>query len=226
MRQAQEEGKAVDRVVIRDMIMNFVIAGRDTTASALTSCIELLTEDGNESWQDRLCSEADSCFAGHMGEPLTLDDIADRSVAAEAVLLEALRLRPAVPINEKVCVVETRLPSGITLPVGTSVSWCVNATNRIPSIWGADADVFNPTRWITEGDTITTKYDEYSYPTFNAGPRLCLGRNMAILEGKIALLTLFAQFRFSRAGRAPPRPVTSVTWQIARGFEVNVHLRC
>eukprot|EP00659_Diplonema_papillatum_P023452 gene23452-biopygen17565 len=225
LQSAVEEGRQFKKEFVRDMILNFVIAGRDTTASGLTSCIEFLTAPGNEHWQQQLGEEALRCFAGSTTDPLTFDDIADRSPIAEAVFLEAIRLHPPVPSNEKVCIRETKLPSGTVLKAGVYASWAPISTNRMPSVFGQSAEVFDPQRWITAAGRITTMYDDFMFPTFNAGPRLCLGKGMAILEAKIALLTIFAGLRFSRT--LPNRkvsPITSITWQLQPGFEVNVHL--
>eukprot|EP00659_Diplonema_papillatum_P005799 gene5799-biopygen5737 len=225
LQHAQEEGKAYPREFIRNMILNFVIAGRDTTASGLTSCVEYLTDPRYQHWQGKLRAEAMSVFGSSLSDPLTYDDLADKTPVSEAVFLEALRLHPPVPSNEKICVETSEFPSGFTLPKGVFIGWCPISTNRMPAIWGENADGFDPARWITPAGAITTQYDDYTYPTFNAGPRLCLGKNMAILEAKIALLTLFAHLSFTRCPESmPPKPVMSVTWQIVKGFRVVVHL--
>eukprot|EP00659_Diplonema_papillatum_P023451 gene23451-biopygen16737 len=224
LQHAKQEGNEYPRVFIRDMILNFVIAGRDTTASGLTSCIELLTDPVNTHWQDRLQQEAAEVFGNHVNEPLTFDDVHDKAPVSEAVFLEALRLRPPVPVNEKICLKETTFPSGFTLPAGFYVGWSPISTQRMPSVWGDNAELFDPSRWITPSNTITTQYDEFMYPTFNAGPRTCLGKSMATLEAKIALLTLFAHVKFTRNPESmPAKPVLSTTWQLAEGFRVTVH---
>eukprot|EP01059_Diplonema_ambulator_P032731 TRINITY_DN655_c1_g1_i1.p1 TRINITY_DN655_c1_g1~~TRINITY_DN655_c1_g1_i1.p1 ORF type:complete len:510 (+),score=217.76 TRINITY_DN655_c1_g1_i1:112-1641(+) len=213
---ARSESKTYSRAFIRDMILNFVVAGRDTTGSALTSCIEYLCK--HPEWQEKLIAEAKACFGGSKQEALTFDDIEDKSPIAEAVFLEALRLHPSVPGNEKVALEKTRFPSGVEVEAGAHVSWVPIATNRYKKVWGEDAEEFNPSRWL--GDK-AANYDDYMYPTFNAGPRLCLGKNMAILEGKIALLTLFAHYRFAAVPGFVPKVVSSVTWQLENGLEVE-----
>eukprot|EP01064_Diplonema_japonicum_P002609 TRINITY_DN1165_c4_g1_i1.p1 TRINITY_DN1165_c4_g1~~TRINITY_DN1165_c4_g1_i1.p1 ORF type:complete len:518 (+),score=87.69 TRINITY_DN1165_c4_g1_i1:58-1611(+) len=200
LENAMSEGRKYDKKFIRDMILNFAIAGRDTTGSALTSCVELLVE--NPKWQDELHKEAMKCFAGSVSEPLTFDDIQEAPVS-KAVFLETLRLRPSVPINEKVTLSDTTLPSGVRLRAGDQVGWLTMGTNRNPKHWGPSADEFDPKRWL-DGKT----YEDHFYPTFNAGPRLCLGREMAILEGQITLLTLFSQLRFSKVDGFKPKLIT------------------
>ncbi|KAJ9468050.1 Cytochrome P450 704C1 [Diplonema papillatum] len=220
----QDEGKSYTKGFIRDMILNFVIAGRDTTGAALTSCIEFMVKPEYEHFQKKLAAEAAGCFGDHPSDPLTYDDMVDKSAMAEAVFLEALRLHPSVPANEKMCTADFVLPSGIHVKKGDTLGWCVLAINRNPHYWGQDAEEFKPERWLEDG-RITNKYDDFMYPTFNAGPRLCLGKNMAILEGKTALLTLFQHFTFSAVDGFVPKLLSSVTWQLENGMHVHVHPR-
>ncbi|KAJ9439147.1 Cytochrome P450 704C1 [Diplonema papillatum] len=211
---------------VRDMILNFVIAGRDTTGAALTSCIDFLVRPEHIHWQQALQNEAVKCFGDNAKtEPLTFDDIEGKSTVSEAIFMEALRLHPSVPGNEKLCEVSTTFPSGVSVPKGTFVSWQTFSMNRNERVWGPDATVFKPERWIKEDNTITSDFNEYMYPTFNAGPRLCLGKSMAILEGKIALLTIFARLRFERIPGFTPKQISSVTWQLdANGMQVKAYV--
>eukprot|EP01059_Diplonema_ambulator_P003006 TRINITY_DN12660_c0_g3_i2.p1 TRINITY_DN12660_c0_g3~~TRINITY_DN12660_c0_g3_i2.p1 ORF type:complete len:515 (+),score=117.86 TRINITY_DN12660_c0_g3_i2:52-1545(+) len=218
--RAKETGDKVTKKYLRDMIMNYAIAGRDTTASALTACVQFLVEEENAHWQGKLREEALRCFGAHRDEPLTFDDIEDRSPLSEAVFLEALRLQPAVPRNSKRVLQHVTLPSGVPIPPGANLSWVPYATNRHPDYWGPDAATFSPTRWL---DGKAKDYSDYVYSTFNAGPRLCLGKSMAILEGKIALLTMFASLRFSKVDGFVPRSALSITFQLTNGLLVNVH---
>eukprot|EP01059_Diplonema_ambulator_P016922 TRINITY_DN288_c0_g2_i2.p2 TRINITY_DN288_c0_g2~~TRINITY_DN288_c0_g2_i2.p2 ORF type:complete len:246 (+),score=122.55 TRINITY_DN288_c0_g2_i2:60-740(+) len=216
---AKQEGKTYTRQFLRDMVLNTVIAGRDTTGSALTSCIQFLCD--HPEWQDKLTAEAKEVFNGNTQEALTFDDIEGKTPIAEAIFMESLRLNPSVPFNEKYCVKECTFPSGVKASPGDTMQWFPIVTNRRKDFWGEDAEEWDPSRWL---DGKAKNYDEFMYPTFHAGPRLCLGKNMAILEGKIALLTLFAHFRFSKKEGFMPKLINSLTWQNdANGMQVYVH---
>ncbi|KAJ9469744.1 Cytochrome P450 704C1 [Diplonema papillatum] len=219
------KGKVGLKTFVRDMILNFVIAGRDTTGAALTSCVEFLVEPENAHWQAALHKEALACFGDNaVSEALTFDDIEGKSPVSEAVFMEALRLHPSVPGNKKMCDVDTTFPSGLAVPKGVFVGWITYAMNRNTRVWGPDAAAFQPQRWIKADGAITTEFDDYMYPTFNAGPRLCLGKNMAILEGKIALLTIFARLRFEKIPGFTSKKVTSITWQLdSKGLQVKAY---
>ncbi|KAJ9442036.1 Cytochrome P450 94A1 [Diplonema papillatum] len=226
MQHALREGTAFTRLYIRNMIFSFIVAGRDTTGSALTSCVDILSRPENTEWQERLHGVALECFGGkaNVEEPLSFDDITGKAVVCEAVILESLRLQPPVPMNEKVCVKATTLPSGVHVPEGAFLSWCPVATNRVPDYWGEDALAFKPTRWIEDG-RVSAKYDDYTYSTFNCGPRLCLGKNMALLEMQIVLLTLLARFKITPKEGFVPKPINSLTRTYGNGFMVNLEKR-
>eukprot|EP01063_Lacrimia_lanifica_P009026 TRINITY_DN1606_c0_g2_i1.p1 TRINITY_DN1606_c0_g2~~TRINITY_DN1606_c0_g2_i1.p1 ORF type:complete len:500 (+),score=145.12 TRINITY_DN1606_c0_g2_i1:91-1590(+) len=198
---------------LRDVMLNFFLAGRDTTASALGSTILLLCQ--HPAWQAKVAAEAKQVFAalGSVQEPLGYDDVSDPDAApvAEACFLEAIRLRPPVPTNEKSASEDCTLPSGVVVPKGTVCGWNCYAVQTDPAVWGDDACRFDPGRWLT-GDARAKS--DFMYPAFNAGYRLCLGKSTAVLQGKMALLTLFARWRFELAEDFKEVPVLTITHQL------------
>eukprot|EP01060_Flectonema_neradi_P031558 TRINITY_DN481_c0_g1_i1.p1 TRINITY_DN481_c0_g1~~TRINITY_DN481_c0_g1_i1.p1 ORF type:complete len:525 (+),score=82.78 TRINITY_DN481_c0_g1_i1:67-1575(+) len=218
IQHSKDEGIEVDRDFIKDLIMNFVLAGRDTTSSGLASTIWMLCK--HPEWQEKLIAEAASIFSNmRIEDPLTFDDVADgKAPVSRAVFMEALRLFPPVPLNEKVVVETTTFPSGFTIPSGHVIGWVTMATNRHPEHWTHPND-FYPERWM---DGSCQGLSDYLYATFNAGPRLCLGKDMAILEAQILLLTMFANFRFTLKPGFEPRGASGVTWQYEEGVVVRM----
>ena len=67
---------------------------------------------------------------------------------------------------------------------------------RQESLW-PEAKAFKPERWLADD---FVRPSPFVYPVFNAGPRTCLGQNMAYLEAKLALSTLYRNFRFRLVG--------------------------
>jgi len=66
-----------------------------------------------------------------------------------------------------------------------------------PTIWGADCDEFNPDRW----DHISEKIaDPYALAAFSQGPRMCIGRAMALVQFKAILVELVSRFEFEGVG--------------------------
>merc|ERR1712000_553903 len=70
---------------------------------------------------------------------------------------------------------------------------------------GEDAEAFRPERWLEMKETI----GNYQYPVFNAGPRECLGRRLAMVEMKTCLAMLLPQMSFQLA--VPSEQITTDT---------------
>jgi len=73
---------------------------------------------------------------------------------------------------------------------------------RLESFWGADVEFFKPERWLIpsqtkEGEVEVMKYSQYKFPVFNAGPRLCLGKDMARMEASVLAAKLLMKYRFN-----------------------------
>ena len=191
MRQAGASGSGdvlstADEDYLRDLVMNFLIAGRDTTAQALSWTFLLLAQ--HPTVEAKLVAE----LQGQLGDGTELDfDSVSRLEYAQCVIDEALRLFPSVPKNIKVAISDDVLPDGTIVPAGCNICHVPYMMGRMTSIWGADAGTFRPERWLGKEAT-----DLYAYPVFHAGPRECLGRRMAYLEMKVALAVLLPRFKF------------------------------
>lgn len=174
-----------DEQFLRDLIMNFLIAGRDTTAQALSWTFYLLAQ--HPTIEAHLHAE----IVEVLGDgPLTYEGI-NRLEYAQCVVNEVLRLYPSVPKNIKVAVSDDVLPDGTIIPAGCNIAHTPFVMGRSKAIWGEDAAVFKPERWIGRAFS-----DAYSYPVFHAGPRECLGRRMAYLEMKVCLAALLRKYHF------------------------------
>lgn len=174
-----------DEKFLRDLIMSFLIAGRDTTAQALSWTFYLLAQ--HPTIEAHLHSEVVETLGDG---PLTYEGI-NRLEYAQCVVNEVLRLYPSVPKNIKVAVNDDVLPDGTVIPAGCNIAHTPFVMGRSKAIWGEDAAEFKPERWIGRAFP-----DLYSYPVFHAGPRECLGRRMAYLEIKVCLAALLRQYHF------------------------------
>ncbi|THV45019.1 hypothetical protein BGAL_0542g00060 [Botrytis galanthina] len=163
-----------DHQMVADAALNYLSAGRDTTAQALTWAFYLLMRHPRV--MDSARQEAAYLTKENPGrqsttyKPTTVPYIM-------AVFYEALRLYPPVPFEIKQCEQATTLPDGTFLPRHAVLVWCPWAMNRSRSIWGEDADDFRPERWLDDGVIILKT--AFEYPVFNGGPRTCLGKKMA-----------------------------------------------
>ena len=175
MKEQARTGKPYDDQFLQDLVLNFLIAGRDTTAESLSWTFFLLRTHPHV--EKRVREESGNLIGNR---ELTYADLNQFSFLL-AVVNESLRLYPSAPLDHKVSVSEDILPDGSKIDKGDVVVYNIFAMGRSKDIWGDDADEFKPERWLN-------KYapSSYSYPVFNAGPRECSGKRLAVLNFLIA----------------------------------------
>ena len=189
---------------LRDIVLNFMIAGRDTTACALTWTLYELARVPDA--QERLRTEFSAVFGGAVARISADDDSAAIEAAvsfdkvnqlsfAHAVATEVLRLHPSVPIDVKRAVKRDTLPDGTRVPAGAAIVYSPYAMGRDVRLWDEPL-AFKPERFLSESGAFGEP-SVWAYPTFNAGPRLCLGKPLAMMEIKLVTNMLLQSFDFS-----------------------------
>ena len=189
-----------DSTIVADAALNFLSAGRDTTAQSLTWTFYLLMR--HPFIVQNIREEIAAAFPAHSAEngplKLTAADLHPNNLPyTMAVFYESLRLYPPVPFEIKQCEVDVTLPDGTFLPAGSVVVWCVWAMNRSKEIWDTDdleTNSFAPERWLRDSK-LTTK-SAFEFPVFNGGPRSCLGKKMAELIAAYLIVNLVREFVF------------------------------
>ncbi|KAL6653167.1 hypothetical protein ACP70R_012092 [Stipagrostis hirtigluma subsp. patula] len=184
---------------LRDIILNFVIAGRDTTAGTVSWFLYVLCR--NQRVQDTIAAEVRAATTGDR-------DVGVREFAAflteeaigkmhylHAALTETLRLYPAVPVDVKYCFSDDTLPDGYAIKKGDMVNYLPYAMGRMKFLWGDDAMEFRPERWLDE-DGVFVPESPFKFTAFQAGPRVCLGKEFAYRQMKIFAAVLLYLFRF------------------------------
>jgi len=177
-----------------DVAINFIIAGRDTTSLTLSWLFyEVLC-------QPRVLEKLKEEWSG-LPKDYTVDDL-DGMQYTRAVIDETLRLHPPVPLNVKMAVNDDTLPDGTYVPKGSQVLIATYCMGRNKEVWGEDAEEFRPERWLT----LEKRPDQFQFPVFHAGPRLCLGHKMAYLEMTVCMLRVFQKLDIIMT--CPPEDVT------------------
>ncbi|KAL9558727.1 hypothetical protein MBANPS3_000774 [Mucor bainieri] len=218
-----EHDELLSNKELRDIVLNFVIAGRDTTAQALSWTFYMLL----------LHPRVESKLLKEVLENIT-DDVADDPAAlyeaiknmtyAHAVFYEVLRLYPSVPNNQKYALNDDIWPDGTHIRKGDYVMWCPYAQGRCTKVWGPDAREFKPERWITaEGDL--RRESQGQWPAFHAGPRVCLGQNLATLEALVAMAFLVKRYKFKLVSGQNITYQVSLTLPMKEGMKVYVEHR-
>lgn len=212
--------------LVADAALNYLSAGRDTTAQALTWTLHLLTRHPEEVARVRRevssiirAADADPTFPpAHLFTPAS----APRTLA---VFYEGLRLYPPVPIEIKQTTRPVTLPDGTELPEGAVVLWSSWSMGRSRETWGPDADEFRPGRWLSDADPprfVNRSVGEF--PVFNGGPRICLGKKMAEAVGVQVLAVVLWLFEFEGGGGERRSP-SSLTLPMEGGLPCFVRKR-
>ena len=181
---AIQSGGFSDEDLVNQM-MTFLIAGHETTASALTWAICMLCE--HPQIQSRLRDEIRSTLPDPRSSNSTISasDI-DNLAYLNAFCNEVLRLYSPVPVTVRVAAQDTSIV-GHFIPKGTSLFLVPWATNVNKELWGDDAEDFNPERWMGPGQLNTGgAKSNYAFMTFLHGPRSCIGQSFA--KGEFACL--------------------------------------
>jgi len=172
---------------LRDVVMNFVIAGRDTTACTLSWMFYILAT--HPEIQQKLQGELDEKFMP--GETPTIQSVSHTHLPyLNGILYETLRLYPPVPLDGKTAVNDDVLPGGIKIPAGMRMTFLIYAMGRDEKMY-PEPEKVKPERWIPFKEP-----SPFELPVFQAGPRICLGQNMAIFEAKIIAAMLMREFSF------------------------------
>ncbi|CAL4908969.1 unnamed protein product [Urochloa decumbens] len=209
---------------LRDIVMNFLTAGRETTASALTWFFGLALRRPDV--VARITAEVRAVRAStgtRPGEPFAFDALRDMHYL-HAALTESMRLYPPVPVNSQSCAADDTLPDGTHVGAGWSVTYSAFAMGRLAAIWGEDCAEYKPERWLGENGAFQQPKSPFQYTVFHAGPRICLGKEMAYVEMKSVVASVLEEFVLDAGGGAPEH-LLSVTLRIKGGLPVQVRRR-
>lgn len=143
------KGDLLSNEELRDIVLNFVIAGRDTTAQALSWTFYMLM--CHPRVEQKLLEEIEQHITDEdlTDSPGLYEKIKDMTYA-HAVFYEVLRQYPSVPLNQKYALNDDIWPDGTHIKKGDYVLWCPYVQGRSEKVWGPDAKVFRPERWITK----------------------------------------------------------------------------
>ncbi|KAF9116297.1 hypothetical protein BGX27_003605 [Mortierella sp. AM989] len=213
-----DDGKPLSDDMLKDSILNFIIAGRDTTAQALSWMFYLMHRTSSDKNIVRKLQEE---IQNVLGDELPTYESSKKMKYAEACMYEALRLYPSVPRNLKVCVEDDVLPNGVEIKKGENFIWSPWTMGRDTNTWGPDAKEFNPERWL-HGDKVSPT----KFPAFHAGPRTCLGQQFATVEAITIMTILFRRFEFELVDPVnEPAYGAGLTLPVANGLPIRVNRR-
>lgn len=184
--------------LLADEVGTLIVAGHETTASTLFwACTLLAREPG---LQDALAAEAAGLDLSEEGASGSLA----RLHLAKAVAQETLRLYPPVYVIARRAARASTV-EGTTIPAGSIVMIPTWVLHRNPRWWDRP-DAFQPRRFLDGPEP-----DRFVYLPFGAGPRICIGAQLALAEATLVLARLMRDFRLSLDDDRPVLPVATTT---------------
>lgn len=214
-----------DEDFVVDIVISFILAGRDTTSAALTWFFWLISKN----------PEAESEILKEIGEKeedvLMRYDEVKNMMYTHASLCESMRFYPPVPMDSKEAVKDDVLPDGTFVKKGTRVTYHPYAMGRSEEIWGEDWAEFKPERWLNKdemtGNWMFVGKDAFTYPVFQAGPRVCLGKEMAFLQMKRVVAGVLQRFKVVPVAEKGVEPmfISYLTAKMKGGFPVTIEER-
>jgi cytochrome P450 len=174
-----EDGSRMEDKELRDQLMTLLLAGHETTATALAWTFDLL-----------------------LRHPAALGRLREELAAGEedylrATISESLRLRPVIPLAGRRLGKEL-VADGLTLPPGTDVTPAIWLTHTRADIY-SEPFAFKPERFLEEGP------DTYGWIPFGGGVRRCIGATFAEFEMRIVLREVLTRCELRKADPRPER---------------------
>ncbi len=212
--QDEETGARMDDAHVQDEVLTMLLAGHETTATALSWTWALLEQ--NPAAERAFHAELDTVLGGRAP---TVEDV-PRLVYTRRVLDESLRLYPPAYILSR-SVVADDVICGYQVRGGTMLDVSPYATHRLPEFW-PEPDRFEPDRFLPEQVAARPRY---AYFPFLGGPRQCIGNTFALMEGVLILATLGQRHRPRMVAGYTPRPEPLVTLRPSEELPVHITAR-
>ncbi|XP_021280624.1 cytochrome P450 94A2-like [Herrania umbratica] len=211
-----------DENFVTDIVISFILAGRDTTSAALTWFFWLVHK--HPEVENEILKEIKD-----KSDMPVFEEVKDM-VYTHASLCECMRLYPPVPADSKLAMDDDILPDGTVVKKGTLMTYHPYAMGRMEKIWGSDWADFKPERWLERDEAGKWSFvgrDPYTYPVFQAGPRICLGKEMAFLQMKRVVAGVLRRYKVVPAVEDGFQPefLVYLTSKMKGGFPVRVEDR-
>jgi cytochrome P450 len=193
-----ESGEPLSDAELRDQLWTLLIAGQETTATALAWCFERLLR--------------------HPAALALLQDELDSDAHLDAVINETLRVRPPLDGASRKLSAPVQI-GGYLLPAGTLVVASIIGAHQSDAF--PEPEQFRPERFLGQSPP------PHTLIPFGGGSRRCLGASFALMEMRTILRTVLAQVELRTPTERPERPVRTrrVTTYPAKGGRVIVTAR-
>ena len=210
----KETGEAMTDKQLIDEVLTLVVAGHETTASALT-------------WTWAPAGPASGCAGDARrdrplaaGRPVSDIDELETWTWGQQVIKETLRLCPPGWIMSRRALAADTL-RGVPIPARSDVFISPYFMHRHPAHW-SDPERFDPGRF---NETENAVRNRFAYIPFGVGPRHCIGECLATYEIAMHLARMAARFRFDRIDGEPPRVEARINYWLRSDLMMRLTAR-
>ncbi|HEX8033661.1 MAG TPA: cytochrome P450 [Ktedonobacterales bacterium] len=186
----KQSGERLDDTTIRYELLTFLVAGHETTSGLLSFALYFLLKHPEVA--QRAYDEVDRVLGSDLGVSPTYEQV-HALTYVQQILKECLRLWPTAPAFTRHSYQETTLGGRYAIAPDDLIMILTPMLHRDPSVWGKDAEEFNPDHFSPEAEQTRPAN---AYKPFGSGQRACIGREFALQEATLVLGMLLQRFEF------------------------------
>ena len=212
MARDEQTGAAMSDGQLRSQIMTLMLAGYETTASALTWTWYLLSK---YPWaMERVRNEVRDALHGRAPRYSDMEQLP----YTRMVLNESLRLFPPAWTLGRRALGDDNI-GGYYVAPGTVLAVCIYSLHRHPAFW-PDPEAFNPERFSPANSAGRHKF---AYVPFGAGPRQCIGNNFGLMEACLVIACMAQRFEMQLMPGIEAHPQALFVLRPGRDLLMSLH---
>ena len=196
---------------LRDEVVTLLIAGHETTATALSWTFYLLSQ--NPLAEQRLRLELHQVLSGRLPSAADLPSLP----YTRRVIDESMRLYPPAWVTERIAEGDDEI-CGYRIPAGSIIVVSPYVMHHHPAYW-ENPESFDPQRFLPERSAGRPRY---AYFPFGGGPRMCIGNSLALTEAQLVLASVYQRYHLELASGHPVEPLPLVTLRQKGGLWMDV----
>ncbi|KAJ5114238.1 hypothetical protein N7456_002772 [Penicillium angulare] len=212
--------------MLENHLLTFLAAGHETTATSMTWALYALClfPEVQRKLRTEVRERLPPTLDGSPTVPITAE-LLDSLPYLHAVCNEVFRIYPPAGLTRRVAVKDTTI-LGQHIRKGTTIVVSPLAVNISKGLWGDDATVFNPDRWLKPNQSNSGGgQTNFSFMTFLHGPRSCLGQGFARGEFASLLAAMVGSFEMTLAQEPELVIETGLTSRPRGGLRIKLS-RC
>jgi cytochrome P450 len=210
----EETGEGMNNEQLRDEVLTLILAGHETTATALSWIWYLLSQHPDV--EAKLHAELDEVLGGHAP---AMSDLANLNYTG-MVVDEAMRIFPPVWAVGRAAIESDEIV-GYAVPKGANLALSQYHAHRHPAFW-ENPERFEPERFAADR---AGGRPRYAYFPFGGGPRMCIGNIFALTEAQLVLASVAQRYRLRLVPGHPIEMQALVTLRPRYGVKVTLERR-